>query len=231
MRVKIFKLLSLFIWVASLLLSAKISIAETEVSKKELQFDSGKVPNGLFSISGIMLGKATFDEVRKVFGPAKTENVPYRDTEIAIETLCYKSSSEYKQTYLFFQSSAWEIYPERIVVFVLTTRPPKAECSVTKINLATLTTANGIGLGKNRKKFKVEIPVKFFARSKDRLVYLGMRKRPARENEVEFLAKKSKETGFTFPNEFEIHTGIGAQFGKFNQLTELEVSLAEFSSP
>ena len=179
------------------------------------------LPENFFIIDNLLIGKATFDDVKTKFGTANTfRRSSQEESDVLI---CYSSSIKQHKAYLIFESGAMGGF-NRITGFRLTTDSYiNKNCSNTEIDLLSLRTASGVGLKQTKKDFLRRHKVNFKLQKNSKLIYQNESKRDATEEEKQELQKN-------WPDEkqyyFDVLVNIEAKF-RNNLLIDYKVSRVE----
>jgi hypothetical protein len=141
-------------------------------------------PPTVYSINTITIGKASFNNIREVFGEANEVSTCWH-SDADCKGICYVYSKNSQSAYLIFETSSFEsetIYRDligselAIYNYRLSLINPQIECSPTQIDLFSLETGNGFKLGQNSAEFKKKGAVKFKRKGKILTYSFGKKK-------------------------------------------------------
>ena len=100
------------------------------------------LPEGIFSLGGFELGKATISDVQAYFGPSKLR--PLEAAAGPDRAVCYSNGSVGGAPTVVFETGALGGWKE-ITAYRLTTRH-RRRCNPTTVSIAKLSTGNGLHL-------------------------------------------------------------------------------------
>lgn len=177
------------------------------------------LPNEMFRIGKIELGKTTFGEIEKNHGNAKSFRTSKDDG--ADEYICYIQKHGKSKQYIVFETGEMGGY-KQVIGFRISTNKPHISCNIATNELST-ETGNGVSIGQSYEKFVKRFSINFKDIKKSRLTYENISQREATTEELVHLRK-------VFPNEketrFDVTVTINAQF-KQNNLIDYYVRKIE----
>jgi hypothetical protein len=118
---------------------------------------SGDVPDTMFSLGSVEIGKTSLDEIEIKFG--KTDKIRGKGEDSAVE-ICYKQIIRDKKLTVIFESGPMGGF-KRVTGFRITEKPQKKACAATSIDLSMISTGNGASLFQDRDYFLKISPVSF----------------------------------------------------------------------
>ncbi|MCL2871681.1 MAG: hypothetical protein FWF41_01640 [Betaproteobacteria bacterium] len=176
------------------------------------------LPQTVFSINTVTIGKTTLDNIRKIYGEANEVSTCWH-ADADCKGICYVYSKNFQSAYLIFETSPFvsetidrEFAPGELAIYNyrLSLINPQIECAPTQIDLFSLETGNGFKLGQSSAKFKKKAPVNF---------------KKKRETLTNFYAKKviPEETTAYGAKFYYKSASVDAQF-KSDKLMEILVA-------
>jgi hypothetical protein len=182
-------------------------------------FSSEKVPLEIFSIGGATIGVTTLEEIQTIYGKAEPVRVS-RDEEADI-IICYENALPRGKSFLIFESGVMGGY-KFITGFRLSTSLKNSRCKLTKADIPSLGTNNGVRLGQSLQEFRKAVPVKFKSHG-SKLTYENISQRAATPEEHKKLRAQWPDEKQDF---FDVTTDIEARFHN-NKLVDFYVHKIE----
>jgi hypothetical protein len=178
------------------------------------------VPTGIWSIDNVTIGKTTFSEIQKLYGPSTVYKIGKE--EEADENICYVYSKAKNSVFLIFESGVMGGNERDITGFELSFHNVHRDCTPTAIDITNLSTRNGVRLNQNISDFKNLLPLKF-KKSGSELIYTGLEKRYMTEEELKKTRAAWPDAATTY---FDVTITIKANFIN-NRLSDFYVHKIE----